>query len=198
MDGPIASGQHMAFHVDDKTGLWTPRQKLFTPNTLLYTWGNIVSRCCGMGDMAYKVSVMYLEFENNSDGGPISVPSFNREDGIEYYNNLSSNPWRDYLRVPIRPDPDIVVAPGFEQYLDPDEGNCCVFFAQSQGSFGVHGVAFSDGVHSIVYGVALAAAPVTNDPTQDVLFARSYYQSENQVPKVPSGQIGVQYPMTFK
>jgi hypothetical protein len=62
----------------------------------------------------------------------------------------------------------------------------------------VHGRPFSDGVHSKVFGVALAAAPVATDPSQDVLFSRSYYQPQDQVPKVPSGQIGVQYPMTFK
>jgi hypothetical protein len=196
MDGPIATGQHTAFRVDDATGLWTPLHHLFTPNTLLYTWGHIVSRCVGMGDPAYRVSVMYLEFENNQ--GAISVPSFGRQDGLQYYMDLSSSPVRDYLRVPVRPYPDIVVAPGFEQWLDPDQGNQCDFFAQSQGTTGVHGRPFSDGVHSKVFGVALAAAPVATDPSQDVLFSRSYYQPQDQVPKVPSGQIGVQYPMTFK
>jgi hypothetical protein len=196
MDGPTASGRHAAFHVADATGLWTPRHGLFTPNTLLYTWGYVVARCVGMGDVQYRVAVMYLEFENNQ--GAISVPSFNREDGLQYYMDLSSSSVRDYLRVPIRPYPDISVAPGFEQYLDPDQGNCCTFFAQSQGTTGVHGRPFSDGVYSTVFGVALAAAPAANDPSQDVLFARSYYQAGDQVPKVPSGQIGIQYPMTFK
>jgi hypothetical protein len=198
MDGPTAVGQHLAFHVDDKTGLWTPIHRVATPNTLLYTWGYIIGRCVGMGDTAYRVSVMYLEFDNNTEDRPVSVPSFTRQDGIDYYNGLASNPWRDYLRVPIRPYPDIEVAPGFEQYLDPDQGNCVIFFAQSQGTAGVYGRPFSDGVNSVVFGVALAAAPVPNDPTQDVVFSRSYYQAGNQVPKVPSGQVGIQYPMTFK
>jgi hypothetical protein len=196
MDGPIASGAHIAFHIDDVTGIWTPIHRLATPNTLLYTWGYIASRAIGIGDARYKVALAYLEFENNED--PVSVPSFNREDGLQYYMDLSSVPARDYLRVPIRPHPDIVIAPGFEDYLQPEQGNCCVFYAQSQGGVGVHGRPFSDSVNSKVVGIALAAGPVANDPSQDVLFARSYYAPENQVPKVPSGQIGVQYPITFK
>jgi hypothetical protein len=196
MDGPTASGAHIAFHVDDATGLWTPRQRLYTPNTLLYTWGYVVARCVGMGDKQYRVSVAYLEFENNA--GTVSVPSFDRSDGLQYYMDLSSSQVRDYLRVPVTQYPDIVVAPGFEEYLTPDQGNCCIFHAASQGMTGVHGIPFSDGVHSTVFGIALAAAPVDNDPSQDVLFARSYYDPSNQVPKVPSGQIGIQYPITFK
>jgi hypothetical protein len=196
MDGPSVTGKHLVFHVDDATGLWTPIRRLATPNTLLYTWGYIASRCIGMGDAQYKVSVAYLEFENSE--GTISVPSFNREDGLQYYMDLVNSSVRDYLRMPIRPHPDIVVAPGFEEFLPPDQGNCCIFYAQSQGDKGVHGRPFGDTVHSRVIGVALAAAPVANDASQDVLFARSYYAPENQVPKVPSGQIGIQYPMTFE
>jgi hypothetical protein len=196
MDGPTAAGRHIAFHVNDKTGLWTPIQRLATPNMLMYTWGFIASRCIGVGDPKYRVSLAYLEFENNPV--PISIPSYDRTDGLQYYMDLAGNGYRDYLRVPIRPQPDIVVAPGFEEFLTPDQGNCCIFYAQSQGSQGVHGVPFSDGVNSVVFGIALAASPVPNDPSQDVVFARSYYAVENQVPKVPSGQIGIQYPMTFK
>jgi hypothetical protein len=196
MDGPRAGGKHIAFHVDDRTRIWTPIQRLHTPNTLLYTWGYIVARSVGMGDPNYRVAWAYLEFENNS--GTISVPSFSRADGLQYYMDLSSSSVRDYLRVPIRPYPEIVVAPGFEQYLDPSQGNQCIFYAQSAGGTGVHGRPFSDGVQSKVFGIALAAGPAPNDPSQDVLFARSYYDPANQVPKVPSGQIGVQYPMTFE
>jgi hypothetical protein len=196
MDGPTATGKHLAFHVDDATGIWTPRQRLYTPNMLLYTWGYIVARCVGLADAQYKVALAYLEFENNP--GPIAVPSFDRSDGLQYYMDLSSSPVRDYLRVPIRPQPDIVIAPGYEDYFTPDQGNCCIFFAQSQGGAGVHGRPFSDGVHSTVFGIALAAGPVPDDPSQDVLFARSYYDPANQVPKVPSGQIGIQYPLTFE
>ena len=75
MDGPTASGKHLAFHVDDRTGIWTPIHRVYTPNTLLYTWGYINSRCVGMGDATYKVAWAYLEFENNP--GTVSVPSFN-------------------------------------------------------------------------------------------------------------------------
>jgi hypothetical protein len=195
MDGPIAAGQHIAFHVDDRTGLWAPTHRLATPNTLLYTWGFIASKCIGIGDPKYRVAVAYLEFENNPP--PIDIPSFDRTGGLQYYMDLASNNYRDYLRVPVR-SPDIVVAPGFEEFLAPDQGNCCIFYAQSQGPSGVHGRPFGDGVGSVVFGVALAAAPVPNDPSQDIVFARSYYSPENQVPKVPSGQIGIQYPMIFK
>lgn len=196
MDGPSATGKHIAFHVDDRTGLWTPTQRVATRNLLLYTWGYIASRCIGVGDPQYRISVAYLEFENTPP--PISVPSYDRTDGLQYYMDLSSVSGRDYLRVPIRPQPDVVVAPGYEEFLTPDQGNCCIFYAQSVNGTGVWGRPFTSDVNSTVIGIALAATPVPNDPSQDIVFARSYYAPENQVPKVPSGQIGIQYPMTFE
>ena len=89
MDGPMAAGEHIAFHIDDATGLWTPIHRLATPNTLLYTWGHIASRCIGMGDARYRVAMAYLEFENGE--GPVSVPAYNREDGLQYYMDLTSS-----------------------------------------------------------------------------------------------------------
>jgi hypothetical protein len=196
MDGPTALGKHLACHVDERTGRWTPLHVAYTPNTLLYTWGHAAARCLGRGEREYRLSVMYLEFENVA--GAAAIPTFDREDGIDYYSGLSAAPARDFLRVPLRPLPDIEVAAGFEAFLTPDLGNMCTFFAQSQGTQGVHGKPFADGANSKVVGVALAAAPVPGDYTQDVLFARSYYAANLQVPKTPAGQIGIIYPLTFK
>jgi hypothetical protein len=139
---------------------------------------------------------MYLEFENTS--GAAAIPSVDRADGLTYYSGLASSPSRDFLRVAVRPMPDIIVAKDYEPYLDQYQGNECVFFAQSEGAVGVHGKPFSDAVNSKVVGVALVAAPVSTDYTQDLVFSRSYYSAERQIPKTPYGQVGIVYPFTFK
>lgn len=196
MEGPLALGEHLACCVDERTGIWTPLHAAFTPNTLLYTWGHVAARCIGRGNREYRLTVMYLEYENTA--GAATVPAVAREDGLEYYSGLASVPNRDFLRVPLRPLPDITVAAGYEAYLGEYLGNKCTFFAQSQGTAGTHGKPFSDAVSSKVIGVALAATPVPADWTQDVPFSRSYYASEKQIPKTANGQVGIVYPFTFR
>jgi hypothetical protein len=196
MEGPLAAGEHLAGYVDERTGIWTPAHTTFTRNTLLYTWGHIAARCIGRGNREYRIAFMYLEFENVA--GAAAVPAVGREDGLDYYSGLASSPSRDFLRVAIRPMPDITVAAGYETFLGEYVGNKCTFFAQSQGAAGIHGKPYADTVNSKVVGVALAAAPVQADWTQDVLLSRGYYDAAKQIPKTANRQVGIVYPFTFK
>jgi hypothetical protein len=61
----------------------------------------------------------------------------------------------------------------------------------------VHGRLFSASANSKVCGVALVAAPVFGDRTQDVIFARTYYDTSQQVIKPPSAQIGIGWDIIF-
>jgi hypothetical protein len=189
----MPTGEYCLFERDD-SGLWTPRFAAFRPNLLLYTWGHIAAQAIGRGDRNYRVSTVYLEFENNP--GVVAAPSVAAGDGVGYYNALASSPNRDYLRVPIEAMPSIVVAPGYEAFLPPETGNRAVFAVQTGGTQGVHGKPFSEAASSRVFGIALAATPVLNDATADILLARGYYDPGEQVPKT-ARQLGAIYRITF-
>jgi hypothetical protein len=57
----------------------------------------------------------------------------------------------------------------------------------TEGFVGVHGKQFSDSVSSRVFGIALVAAPGgTADPSQDLVFSRTYFDVDQQQVK-PAG-----------
>lgn len=166
----------------------------FKPNLLLYDWGTIISQLLrnNPDGKSRHISTMYLEFENNG-GALVSTPTPARDEGKSYYDSLSGSGTRDYLRVPI-------VATQLEasdETLFP-AGNQPTFFAQAQGTTGVHGKAFSAAQQSRVYGAALVATPDSSDDSQDLVFARIYYTtSAEQLIKSASVQIGVDWRVTF-
>jgi|688.fasta_scaffold23418_2 hypothetical protein len=180
------------------------------PNQIQYSWGFIASRQLGYRFQpnrdSYHISAMYIEFENQSSaaalaGTAVSVSSsFPRSDSIGYYNSLSGN--RDFLRIPLIIEPTSSVASGTEANLDDlpleQQFNKLTFFAQTAGSTGVHGKAFSPAHNSKVYAVALVAAPVFSDRTKDAVFARTVLASGNQVAKTASSQIGITWDISFK
>jgi hypothetical protein len=178
-------------------GAWRPRA--VTRNTWLYTWGYMAAQALGLGNAAYKIGAAYLEYENvAAPADPVSIPPFQRQDGLEYYANLAASPVRDFLRLPLIVTPAIGVVPGFEDYFAAGQGNQLTVFVQSAGTAGFFGKTFSDTVNSKVCGIALVAIPIPADQTQDVLFSRAYYQAADQVLKTPSGQVGIQYTLGFQ
>jgi hypothetical protein len=152
----------------------------------LYTWGEIVCRLLE-GDPAYKINAMYLEYENTAaPEDVVTVPSYDRDEGVEYYAALAGDPLRDFLRVPLLSNPARAITSGFEAAV---AFNQLTFLAQSEGSVGVHGKDFSDVVNSKVFGVALVAAPVWGDRTRDLIWGRKYYATDKQIPKRASSQV---------
>lgn len=161
-------------------------------NQIQWSWGEIACRLFGDGDRSYKISAMYIEFENTAVTP--STPSYTRSEGTEYYEGLSLSATKDFLRVPLLSVPAKSLASGYSNI----SYNRLTFLAQTSGSQGVHGKTFSDTVSSKVYGLALVAAPVWGDRTQDRVFARKYYETADQVSKQASSQIGVSWAETFK
>jgi hypothetical protein len=160
-------------------------------NQIQWTWGEIACHLFGDGNAKYKLNAMYLEFENTaSPGDPVTAPSYDADEGVEYYEGLSASPDRDFLRVPLLAAPQKGVVAGYEGKVS---FNQLTFLAQSSGTAGVHGKTFSDGANSTVFGLALVAAPVWGDRTQDLVFGRRYYATAKQVPKRASSQIGVSW-----
>ncbi len=174
------------------------------PNQIQYSWGHIAARQLGLrpqaGRPSFHISAMYIEFENVGDpSDPLTVTSFDRSLGVDYYDALLNSSTQDFLRVPLRLEPTISIATGFEDYFTPDQdGNQLTFFAQTAGLTGVHGKSFSHTVNSKIYAAALVAAPVFSDRTQDVIFARTTFSSLNQVTKEASSQVGISWDVAFE
>lgn len=171
-------------------GKWTKLSD--SSNQIQWGWGEIACYLFGDGNPKYKISAMYVEFENTALIP--STPSYDRDEGVEYYENLSLSATKDFLRVPLIANPSKSLASGYSNI----NFNQLTFIAQTTGTQGVHGKTFSDTVSSKVYGLALVAAPVWEDRTQDLIFARKYYATADQVVKQASSQIGVSWTEKFK
>lgn len=190
------------WRVDETTGALTLLAQ--KRNQIQYSWGFIAAKQLGYRRSSdrpdYHISAMYIEYENQTDPEtPISVSSFDRSVGLPYYNSLALNTVRDYLRVPIRLEPTLTIAAGFENYFTAgDNGNQLTFFAQTSGVTGVNGKTFGASVNSKVYGVALVATPVFSDRTQDVIFSRTFFDVGDQTTKEPSSQIGITWDISFE
>lgn len=117
------------------------------------------------GNSDYTPKYLYLEFANTEN--EVSIPEYT-ELGREYYDRMLPD-GAGYLRVPITITPT-VTADGRVVYT--------VLVTSTES---VNGVSFSATDKSKIYGVALVAAPVRDDPTQDVVFAREYFRGNKQL-----------------
>jgi hypothetical protein len=142
---------------------------------------------------------MYIEYENvASPGDAVTIPAFGRDADLDYYNDLSGSSTKDFIRASFRGQPELGIASGAEAYFEEGvSGNKLTVFSQTAGTEGVHGKTFSDSVNSKVYGAALAAFPVFDDRTRDVLFARTYFDTADQTLKEASTQVGVSWEISF-
>lgn len=173
---------------------------LTKPNQIQFNWGAIAAECIGRGNRDFRINAMYVEYENVADPEDVVVvPTYGRSEDYGYYQDLSASGTRDFLRVPLLLQPTIGIETGFEDYFTAGvNGNKLTFHAQTQGIIGFHGKSFNDGVNSKVFGVALVATPVFSDPTQDLIFARTYFETSDQTPKLASSQIGVTWDVVFE
>jgi len=181
------------YKVDELNNIWLPVEDGYLPNLVLYDWGAAAIRLFATGEQRYRISMMYIEFENVSNpSDPVTVPTMTRSDSNTYYNSLSGNPVRDYLRVPILGHQ----LSSSDQTLYP-KNNVVNFFAQTAGTSGVHGKPFSDTNNSKVFGMALVAAVDELDPTKDIIISRFYLPTTQQQLKAPNTQIGVEWRLQF-
>jgi hypothetical protein len=130
-----------------------------------------------------RINTMYLEFENGAPGS-IAEPSYAAEDGRAYFTGLTTP--KDYLRIPLTVDPTISTT----DYAY--NGNQAAFFGITSGIVGMNGLPYSETAGSVVYGGALVISPDVNDPSQDQIFARTYWV-DRLFPKSDGRQIGVQW-----
>ena len=170
--------------------LWRPLAD-WRPNTVLYEWGAIIGGFMATGDAAYRVSGMYIEFENAAP--PISAPSYTRADGRAYYAGLESDPTRDYLRVPLIASP----LSSSDEATYP-KGNVNTFYAMTGGAVGVGGRAFSSASASTVYGAALVPTVDPADRAKDLILSRFYFGAGSQLTKPPGLQLALGWEITWQ
>lgn len=180
----IFSGRVLLSYVDDPRVI-TPGDPRWNKNMLVESAGDIIANLVSgqQNGKQYKIAGLYIEFENNG-GAAVSVPAeeaIDRAEGLEYYTGLTGG--RDYLRVPV-----IAVTV---------DGRVTTIYAQTQGAVGMNGEAFNDVQQSRVYGVAAVAFPQFSDDSQDLIYARSYFQPANQLIKTASSQIGITWEHTY-
>jgi len=199
--GSGVRGRVSVCRVDDQTGLRIP---LFAkPNQIQFSWGAVAAQQLGFaprpGRPSYHIAAMYVEYENLSNPDlPVSVAGFGRDLGIVYYNELVDSSVQDFLRVPLRLDPTISITSGHAAYFTAGQGNQLTFFAQTAGNAGMHNKTFSHTVNSKVYAVSLVATPNFSDRTQDIIFARTYFDIGDQTVKEASSQIGITWDIAFE
>ena len=159
----------------------------WVPNDILFGWAGNTAKLLTQGLTNFRISGMFLEFENNG-GAPVTPPTFDRTGGLSYYQGLALSATRDYIRVPVT----AATLESSDEAQFPD-GNVMTFFAQTRGVVGVHGKSFSDAEDSRVFGGGLVAIVDEADDTQDIVFSRFYFDAADQQIKLPSSQIGLEW-----
>ena len=163
--------------------LWTPTTPLDW-NLILRQWGQALGKLLATGNQKYRIAGMYLEFENvAAPGDPVSVPTFDRDRTVTYYDDLAVSAVRDYLRVPLF----------LATYTDAADGTVCTYFARSSGAIGVHGKTFSDTVNSTIFGASLVSFVDPTDATQDLLISSYYFDVPDQQQKLSTSQVGLEW-----
>jgi len=170
---------------------WTPVGDPIR-NTVMYDWAPAVSMLLrnSPDGKQYHVAGMYLEFDNS---GTVTPAAIDRDETGSYYSNLNtSDPDKDYLRVPI-----IATAGSNSDNALFVADNVATFYAQTAGTTGIHGETFSDVAGSIVYGGALVAfRNGEGDSSGDLILARFIFPVPNQLAKVAGSQCGVTWALT--
>jgi hypothetical protein len=191
------------WRVDERTGLKTPL--LSQHNQVQYTWGHLAAQTLGFRQQPdrsrYHISAIYFEFENvlTPETTVSESTTFPKDRDISYYNAFSGD--RDFLRVPLILEPALGTSAGYEAKLPLEHNtNQLTFFAQTAGNSGVRGIGFGsniDGKNSKIFAAALVATPDIDDPTKDIIFARTVFSENSQVPKEASSQIGITWTVAF-
>lgn len=193
------------WRVDDETGV---REQLTAQsNQIQHTWGYLAAKTLGLrpqnDNHNFNIAAVYFEYENvlTAETAVVEAQSFSKTLSIDYYNTLSTAENRDYLRVPIIVAPQFSTAAGYAHLLPmSQQSNQLTFFAQTTGTSGLGGRSFGANVSgraSKIYAAALVACPQPDDPTKDIIFARTVFSAENQVVKEASAQIGITWSIAF-
>ena len=182
---PIPIGTGVLSWVDIKTGRVRVTEKF--KNLVVYEGIDLLGKLLAGED--YEINTVYFEFNN---GGAIPVVPDPTE-GRSYYQGLETDgdDNHGYLRVGLQGSP-VLSASDTSKFAT----NRVTFNASSQGAAGMRGAtAFSAAAGSVVFGIALVSAPDVDDPTQDIVFSRSYDFTGHI--KLVNEEVRIQYSHVF-
>ena len=148
-----------------------------TPNQVQFGYHEAVCRLLSDPVSPYAARMMYVEYKNvASPGSTVTPPTgFSVNDGVEYYAGLGLIAGVDYLRIPIQGNRLLLV----DGYAGKTV-NAVNFDAYASAGVGVHGRPFNAGSNSLIYGVALVASPLPENPSADLILGRKYFTAQDQ------------------
>lgn len=154
-------------------------------NQLQYDWAAIAGKCIAVGDLDYRLSGMYLEYQNvAAPENPATLPDTSRSTTQAYYAGLASVPNRDFLRLPFATVPATSRDGAFVSHFasQTNLGNVYTCQVITTGVAGYHGTPFATaGVNSKIAGLALVAMPLPSSQAADLLFARLPLSAPEQI-----------------
>lgn len=148
-----------------------------------YTAGDIIAALLS-GDQTYRLSHMYVVFENTAGAGTPLVPARADVAGTGgTFLSLAGN--YDFIRIPVLPTAVISAVDGNHN------GNRATFTGVGTAAVGeAQGLTFSAAANSKVVNIAIVAAP-TGAVAGDVLYSHS--DLATPLPVAGSGQAGATY-----
>ena len=182
---PTAKGRIKSYIFDENTLHFDLVEDI--DNLVVYGAADILAQVL-TGNMAYKLSTMYFEFDNLVFTPPPAHLT-DRTANRAYYDFPPGT--RDYLRLPLSGAPALTAST-----LDYT-GNRLTYFGMTAGSgqLGEAGQAnYTNGVSNVI-GVGLLASPTPLVPANDVLFSRVYLAVPIQ--KEANKQVAISWEITL-
>jgi hypothetical protein len=173
---PNILGQVELFEV---TGAWRPLGVV--ANAVTFGGMDLIGRL--LAGEGRPINGIYLEFENGTEPALVSPPMLDPTAGVEYYLGLSGQ--RDFVRAPagLRSAP----AGSSSAY----RSNRVAFTGQSAHTAGNRGLPFSHTAGTVVFGAALVS--LADNPSDDIVYARAYFDANLRIPKQDMMQIGLNW-----
>ena len=140
------------------------------------------------GDENYRISHVYLVFENTAGVPTPLIPSAG--DTADIFHSLAGN--RDIIRAEILPQPQLT-ASGIDY-----QTNRVTFTSVANAVVGDGvGLPFDAANNSKVIGVALVSSP-TSSIADDVLYSHTAFDAADALPVIGAGQAGTTYTVTVE
>jgi hypothetical protein len=187
--GRDANGTVRFFSIDREGNV---RKMVRLKNLILYGGADVLAKLLS-GASGFHISTMYMEFVNlAAPGDPVTIPTFDRSGGLDYYNGLSASGDLDFLRIPLQ------IANTLSSSDDDLYAyNKVTFVGVSEGTQGFHGKTFGPAANSAVYGAALVASPDQTDQSQDLVFSRVYAGGVSGWTEAVEKEAGTQIAVTW-
>lgn len=180
-----AKGRVTSYVFDENTRIYKKVEEI--DNLVVYSGADILAKTLA-GDISYKLSTMYFEFDNLVFTPPPSHLT-DRTAERSYYDFPAGT--RDFLRYPLSGAP--VMAASTVDY----DGNKLTYFGMTSGSGQLGGAGranYTNGVSNVI-GVGLMASPTPLVQANDVLFSRVYLAVPIQ--KETSKQVAIMWDITL-